>query len=66
MDEQAARDLLKAAVRKRTAAETRATDARKQLYDVVRTVSPVLKQVDIVKETGWTREHVRNIVDGKL
>jgi hypothetical protein len=65
MDETEARDLLAAAVHERDATATTADQARLHLYDVVRTVAPVLKQVDIAKKTRWTREHVRKIVDGQ-
>ena len=65
MNEQEARDLLRAAVRKRDATAKAANNAREAVYDAVRQVAPVLKQVDIARETKWTREHIRNIVDGK-
>lgn len=61
MDEDAARDLLRTAIKKRHAANQAADDAMHQLYDVVRRVSHILKQVDIVRETGWSREHIRQI-----
>lgn len=66
MDEKAAHDLLKAAIRKTATAEAKAKETREQLYDVIRAVSPVLKQIRIAEATGWSREHIRNIVDGKI
>jgi hypothetical protein len=66
MDERAALNLLKAAIRKTATAEARAAEVKDQLYDVIRAVSPVLKQIRIAEATGWSREHIRNIVDGKI
>ena len=45
--------------------------ARKALYSIIREVSSppgsrksgLVKQADIVRITGWTREHIRKIVD---
>lgn len=47
-------------------AEASAEAARQKLYAVIVEVSPTLKQVEIVKATGWTREHVRNIAAGRV
>lgn len=65
MDETEAGALLAAAVAERDATARSAEQARQQLYDVVRQVAPQLKQVEIVRATGWTREHVRKIVSGQ-
>lgn len=64
MDETEAREILAAAIRERDAAQAIADQAREHLYEAVRTVAPVLKQVEIVRATGWTREHVRKIAAG--
>ncbi len=63
MNEDDARKLLTAAIAERDATATSAEQARLQLYDVIRKVAPDLKQVDIVRATGWTREYIRRIVD---
>ncbi len=63
MDQHDARKLLSAAIAERDATATSAEQARLQLYDVIRKVAPDLKQVDIVRATGWTREYIRRIVD---
>jgi len=62
MDTTEAQRRLTAAVAERDATKATAEQARDHLYEVVREVAPVLKQVDIVRSTGWTREHVRKIV----
>lgn len=59
-----AEQLLTAAAAEHTAARITADQAREHLYEVVRRVAPVLPQVQIVKATGWTREHIRKIVAG--
>lgn len=64
MNEKDAERLLAAAVAERDATRTTADQARAQLFEVIRTVAPTLRQVDIVKATGWTREYIRKIVDG--
>jgi hypothetical protein len=62
MDRGDAERVLTAAVAERDALRVAAERARERLYEVVREVAPVLRQVEIVKATGWTREHVRKIV----
>lgn len=61
MDELTARALLATAATKR--ARTKAADdiARLELYAVVRQVADHLKQAEIVRATGWTREHIRKL-----
>lgn len=61
MDEPTARALLVTAAAKR--ARTKAADdaARRDLYTVIRQVAPHLKQAEIVRATGWTREHIRKL-----
>lgn len=67
MDERAALNLLKAAIRKNATSEAKAKVDREQLYEVIKTVSRGgLKQIRIAEATGWSREHIRNIVDGKI
>lgn len=67
MDERAALNLLKAAIRKKDAAEAKADEVKAQLYEVIKTVSQAgLKQIRIAEATGWSREHIRNILDGKI
>lgn len=61
MDEQTARQKLEAAVAKRDEAARAADQAREELYAVIREVSPPLRQVDVVKATGWSREHIRKL-----
>lgn len=63
MNKDDARELLSAAVDERDATATSAEQARLQLYDVICKVAPTLRQVDIVRATGWTREYIRRIVD---
>jgi hypothetical protein len=63
--EEEARAQLAAAAAEYDAARLSAENTRLALYDAVRAVAPVLKQVDIVKATGWTREHIRQIVGGE-
>jgi molybdopterin-guanine dinucleotide biosynthesis protein len=58
-------DLLAAAVAEHEAAEAGVDQALRQLYDVIREVAPQMQQVDIVEVTGWTREHIRQIVNGR-
>lgn len=65
MDEQGALRLLASAVHERDETSAIAEQARRQLYGIIRRVAPTLKQVDIVRATGWTREHIRNIVENK-
>jgi hypothetical protein len=65
MDRDEAERRLAAAAAEHRAAKASAEQTREQLYDVVREVAPLLRQVDIVKATGWTREHIRRIVDGQ-
>lgn len=62
VDKEAAEQLLAAAAAEHNAAKASVEQSRAQLYDVVRQVAPLLRQVDIVKTTGWTREHIRRIV----
>lgn len=65
VDSAEAQRLLQAAAAEHSAAKITANQTREHLYDVVRRVAPLVRQVDIVKATGWTREHIRRIVDGK-
>ena len=62
MDTQEAERLLNEAAAEHAAAKAREEQTRERLYNVVREVAPVLRQVEIVKRTGWTREHIRRIV----
>jgi hypothetical protein len=64
MDENAAKRLLETAVEDRDRTRDAAEQARERLYSVIRDVSPLLRQVDIVRVTGWTREHIRRITGG--
>ena len=36
--------------------------ARENIYSVVRQIAPYVRQADIVRITGWTREYIRLIV----
>lgn len=56
-----ARKALAAAVRERDAAKASWDASREHLYRVVREASAVLRQVEIVKITGYTRERIRQI-----
>lgn len=54
---------LKAAARRRQKAVTELDAARANLADVIRTDAAAgVRQVDIVRATGYTREQVRRIV----
>jgi predicted metal-dependent hydrolase len=57
-------DRLSDAVARRAEADAAALAARQHLYAVIREIAPQVKQVDIVKRTGYTREHVRQIAQG--
>lgn len=54
---------LAAAKSRHEQALAQAEEARQQVYAAIRTAAPVAKQVEIVKVTGYTREHIRKIVD---
>lgn len=64
MDDTEARRLLADAIARRDATIRAADEARDALHEVVRAVAPVLRQVDIARDTGWTRETIRRIVRG--
>jgi hypothetical protein len=61
-----ARAKLAAAIEAARRAEANAEAARQRLYAVIVEVSPALKQAEIVRATGWTREHIRNIAAGRV
>ncbi len=65
MERHEAELLLARATEEHDNAKTAVEAARLRLYEVVRLVSPVLRQVDIVRSTGYTREHVYTIIHGK-
>lgn len=75
MDEQVARRLLEQAIQERAetkqaVAEAEELDAvrRRRIYEVIRQVirpNGPLRQVDIVRMTGWTRKYIRDIETGK-
>jgi hypothetical protein len=56
-----AREALGAAVRERDAAKASWDSSREHLYEVIRDAAKVLRQVDIVRTTGYTRERIRQI-----
>jgi len=54
---------VQAAVRRHRAAQKRLDDAHQHLRDVLRVARDAgVKQVDLVKATGYTREHVRRLL----
>lgn len=60
--EQAMKDV-QAAVRRHRAAQKRLDDAHQHLREVLRAARDAgVKQVDLVKATGYTREHVRRLL----
>lgn len=61
MTPEEARDALAAAVRTRNEAKAAWDESRDRLYGAIREASAVLRQVDIVRATGYTRERVRQI-----
>ena len=61
MTPQEARDALARAVAERDAAKTSWDNTLTHLHDVIREASGALRQVDIVKATGYTRERIRQI-----
>lgn len=65
MEEDEARARLTSALADRQAAVDAADAALVRLYEVVAEVAPSLKQVEIVRATGWSREHVRKIAKGE-
>lgn len=56
-----AREALAAAVRDRDAAKASWDASLDRLHDVIREATKVLRQVDIVRATGYTRERIRQI-----
>ena len=60
---QEARALLAEAVARRDTAKVAWDTTLAQLHDAIREASGVLRQVDIVKATGYTRERIRQIND---
>lgn len=63
MDQEKALDELRAAAAEYKAAKASVESTREHLREVVRKVVPPLKQADVVRETGWTRETVRLVID---
>ena len=61
MTPQEARDALAQAVAERDTAKTAWDTSLAHLHDVIRETSAVLRQVDIVNATGYTRERIRQI-----
>lgn len=61
-----ARSKLAAAIEVVHQADANAETARQKLYAAIAEVSPALKQAEIVRATGWSREHVRNIAAGRI
>lgn len=66
----AAREALARAIQRRDDTEAAAEQARGELYAVIRTIltyqPPLMRQVEVAKETGWTREHIRRIAKGDV
>ncbi len=61
MTEDEAREALASAVAERNAAKGAWDNTLAHLHEVIRESSAVLRQVDIVRATGYTRERVRQI-----
>lgn len=61
MTEDEAREALAKAVAERIATKTAWDNSLAHLHDVIREASGVLRQVDIVRATGYTRERIRQI-----
>lgn len=61
MTEDEARAAVTRAVDTKTNADTAAERAREELHDAIRSAANVLRQVDLVRLTGYTREHIRQI-----
>lgn len=56
---------LKTAARAHQRAQKRAEEAHAKLVEVMRSASAAgVRQIDIVRETGYTREHVRRLLKG--
>lgn len=55
---------VKAAVRRRDAAQKRLEAAQRHLVETLRVANQTegVKQVDLVNATGYTREHVRRLL----
>lgn len=65
VNEEQAMTELKAAARVHQRAQKRAEEAHARLVEVMREASDAgVRQVDIVRETGYTREHVRRLLKG--
>jgi hypothetical protein len=72
VDAPQAKALLQAAAAEHAAGKLSYDQARAALADVIREVAPVLRQAQprgwqthIVETTGYTRERIRQIVEGK-
>ena len=39
--------------------------ARDHVFQVIREIAGDVRQVDLVKHTGWSREYIRKIVKGE-